>query len=284
MTLVHWKNIINQLTEYRQKSGTNICVTVWGGEPLVSPYFDEILTLLKDKDFETEVITNGVLIDRHTEVIGSKADRLYVSIDGPKEIHDSIRGNGVYDKVRDNLIRLKHKHVIVMSVITSQLVECLPQFISELNGLGIKELYLQDMIGLTTEEVIQYKEWMKKAFDITAVNIDSWESNEKIDFTEQIDAVLEDIDKSNLSFEIAQKSHRQSPHLHCISPYNHMHIAWNGNVLYCTDFYDFVAGNVHTDTLESIFLNKKSEAYREEITKGNCPSCKHCSWRLTEFE
>ncbi len=283
MELADWQRIIKELTEYRMKSKSDICVTVWGGEPLVSPYFDEIMAQLKYNGFTTEVITNGVLIDRHNDIIKTKADRLYVSIDGPRTIHDTIRGKAVFDKVKDNLLSLKHSHVIVMSVITPGLLQELPQFLDEMDTFGIKELYLQDMIGLTAAETEQYKAWMKDKFGIDAVNIDSWENNDKINYSNETDSVLNSIDTSRLSYTALHKSHRINPQIQCTSPYNHVHIAWNGNVLYCTDFYDFAAGNVHTDTVESIFLNEISESYRAEVSKNNCPTCKHCSWRITEF-
>ena len=65
----------------------------------------------------------------------------------------------------------------------------------------------------------------------------------------------------------------------CLSPYKHIHIAWNGNLLYCTDFYDFSAGNVREASVLEIFNNEISEKYKKEILNGNCPTCNHCSWK-----
>ena len=65
----------------------------------------------------------------------------------------------------------------------------------------------------------------------------------------------------------------------CRSAFNHAHVAWNGNVLYCTDFYDFSAGNVKEGNIIDIFNNGISEKFRKEISSGNCITCKHCSWR-----
>ena len=107
MAVEEWKRIISELITYRERHGENITVTVWGGEPLVSPYFDEVITLLKANAFETEIITNGVLINQHFEKIKNCVDVLYVSLDGTKEIHDSIRGEGVFERVTENLKELK---------------------------------------------------------------------------------------------------------------------------------------------------------------------------------
>ncbi len=272
MTLSDWKRVIAELETYRMDTGISTTVTVWGGEPLVSSYFDEIITTLHQKSFKTEIITNGVLIDEHLKTIQNCVDRVYVSLDGTREVHNSIRGEGVFEKVTENLKALKHNNVTVMSVITPQLINGLDEFLTELDGIGIKELYLQDMIGFTADEIQEYKSWLKSVFDITAHDIDSWRNDNLFK--------AENIAFGNHSYEIEHKKHNKDGHCH--SPFNHAHIAWNGNVLYCTDFYDFSAGNVKDDSLISIFNNEKSERYRAEIQAGNCPTCNHCSWRTKE--
>ena len=270
MTVDNWKNLIKELEEYREKTCISPAITLWGGEPLVCDFFDEIVSLLKEKCFSVEIITNGVFIDKHKEVIESCVDRVYVSVDGPSDIHNGIRGDGVYEKVTKNIKSLNHSNIVVMSVVTKELKSRLSEFFAELDTLGIRELYLQDMIGLSSAEVSAYKTWMKEEFDITARYIDSWENNSL--FTEG------DIETGRYSYEIVRKAHKDSGV--CTSPFSHLHITWCGDVMYCTDFYDFSAGNVKEDALENIFLNEKSEKFRQEIEKGRCATCNHCSWRL----
>lgn len=279
MSLDEWEDIIGQLRRYRDKTGINPTVTVWGGEPLASPYFDDIIRSLKDNGFTTEIVTNGVLLDEHKDAVLSYVDTVYVSIDGVKSVHDTIRGDGVYEKVTANLRDMGHKNVTVMSVITPELLSVFDEFLSELDTLGIKRLYLQDMIGLTSDEVKEYKTWMKSAFDIDAEDISSWENNDKINFDCELAEILSGIDPDSYSYTIEHKSHTTDRDVRCRSPFNHMHITWNGNVLFCTDFYDFKAGNVKDASIEDIFFGQMSERYREEIENGRCVSCNHCSWR-----
>ena len=124
-------------------------------------------------------------------------------------------------------------------------------FLTELDRFNIKRLYLQDMIGLSVEEILDYKAWIKNTFDITAHDIDSWQNDKLFNTNEII------IGKRN--YEIVHKTHTSDGY--CKSPFYHVHIAWNGNVLYCTDFYDFSAGNVKLDTLENIFINQKVSVF-----------------------
>ncbi len=281
MVFSDWEKVIAEIQAIRDKSGISPLITVWGGEPLVSPIFDDIMILLKKKCFETEVITNGVMMDKHFEVLRNCTNTLYVSIDGPMEIHDKLRGKGIYKKVVENIKKIDHKKITVMSVITESLIAVLPEFLDELNKLNIHKLFLQDMIGLTSEEVKAYKEWLKIDFNINATNIDAWNTDTCIDLSAELKNVLDECEIDKLNYAIVQKKHTSNKNIICKSPFSHLHIAWNGEVLYCTDHYDFTAGNVKEESLESIFMNEKSKKFREGILNNKCPACDHCSWRVS---
>ena len=70
-----------------------------GGEPLTRPDIFEIVNHAKEKGLNVCLLTNGVFVD------GSIYDNLVknqvwtsVSIDGPEEINDKLRGKGSYKK------------------------------------------------------------------------------------------------------------------------------------------------------------------------------------------
>lgn len=277
MSFCDWIKVSEELIAYREKTGISPFIMLWGGEPLSAPFFDELALYLKENGFTLGMVTNGTMLAEHMAVVEKCIDKLYVSVDGPRDIHDEIRGTGVFDTVTENLKSLKKCRKIVMSVVTSKLVPRFAEFFDSLDSTGIDELYLQDMIGLTSAETAEYKRWLKSAFNIDAVDIDSWENNAlEIFDTEKL---LEDIDVKKYRFEVSCKRHRCDADEYCMSAFRHVHIAWNGNVLYCTDFYDFSAGNVKICSTEEIFNNEISEKYRAEIMAGHCPACKNCSWR-----
>ena len=92
------------LDEYRKENYTQIDVTVWGGEPLVSPYFDEIVNYLHDRNYKIAIITNGVLIDDDViDFANREMSNVVLSLDGRKEVHDRYRvdyaGNGSWEKI-----------------------------------------------------------------------------------------------------------------------------------------------------------------------------------------
>lgn len=86
-----------------------------GGEPLVYPGFVEKMgRLLEAQDVRVAVLTNGILIPRHLdELLRLDVERLHfqVSLDGPKEINDAIRGPGTFEKVGNALALLRKEKI-----------------------------------------------------------------------------------------------------------------------------------------------------------------------------
>jgi len=78
-----------------QKMGT-LAISFDGGEPLLRDDMGDIVTYCKSKVLSVSINTNGKLVPKRVTEI-KNADYLKVSFDGPKEVHDFVRGNGAYD-------------------------------------------------------------------------------------------------------------------------------------------------------------------------------------------
>jgi len=72
-------------------------VALTGGEPLLRP--DVIKVFAEELPHKIFIVTNGTI----PLVNFSNTGGYYVSVDGPEEIHDWIRGKGVYAKVKQNV-------------------------------------------------------------------------------------------------------------------------------------------------------------------------------------
>jgi sulfatase maturation enzyme AslB (radical SAM superfamily) len=64
----------------------------------------------------------------------------------------------------------------------------------------------------------------------------------------------------------------------CTSAWHHLHVGWNGEVSFCTDFTDISMGNIMESMLLQIMNGEKAKRFRKEIESGNCVCCRHCSW------
>ncbi len=72
-------------------------VSLDGGEPLTHRYVLEITEFLTALGVRVYMNTNGVLIPRRKATI-SLLDKLKISLDGPRQAHDQVRGAGAFDK------------------------------------------------------------------------------------------------------------------------------------------------------------------------------------------
>lgn len=91
-------DIIEQYKELLLKLGRPGHINVTGGEPFIRDDFMKLLHILSQNNeiFSFGILTNGTMIDRETarrlKELGTAF--VQVSIEGNREIHDSIRGEG----------------------------------------------------------------------------------------------------------------------------------------------------------------------------------------------
>lgn len=76
-------------------------LNVTGGEPFLRRDLFEILEEMRSRDFDVYLLTNGTLIDgdKAAGLAGLGVRGVQVSIEGPAEIHDAIRGQGSFAAV-----------------------------------------------------------------------------------------------------------------------------------------------------------------------------------------
>lgn len=96
------------------------CVSFYGGEPLLNiALIRQVIAYIKQeqpkRDIHLQMTTNGTLLRRDIlDYLVSKRIVLIVSLDGPKEIHDSGRvdvgGQGSFETIIQNLKDIKKKY------------------------------------------------------------------------------------------------------------------------------------------------------------------------------
>lgn len=83
----------------------------FGGEPLLNPYFSQILDLADDYGMETSITTNGILLEQHLDqILKSNLKQINISIDDIGQKSDQIKQfKGCFQKVIDNIKKLRNK-------------------------------------------------------------------------------------------------------------------------------------------------------------------------------
>jgi len=81
---------------------------ITGGEPFVRTDLQRILESIAAKQYDTFLLTNGTLVskDRARMLCDLGVKGVQVSIDGPDDVHDLIRGEGSFDRAVDGIDHL----------------------------------------------------------------------------------------------------------------------------------------------------------------------------------
>lgn len=94
-----WKSLIEDVSRFKP------IIAVTTTEPSLYPQLFELINYVHSKGMEIWVTTNGFLLPfQAPEFLRTRLDRLQVSIDGPPQIHDRIRGvKGGFKRAMDGV-------------------------------------------------------------------------------------------------------------------------------------------------------------------------------------
>jgi AdoMet-dependent heme synthase len=138
LSLAEIRQLLAELTDmlkawtaaYQLEFATSLNVT--GGEPLLRPDLFAILEAMRSHGFAVYLLTNGTLIDAEgaARLAALEVKGVQVSIEGPEEIHDAIRGKGSFAASRRGIGHL----------VAAGLPVTLNATLSELNGDRFREM------------------------------------------------------------------------------------------------------------------------------------------------
>ncbi|MEM7155582.1 MAG: radical SAM protein [Myxococcota bacterium] len=114
MDTQEWQHCIDELA-----AAGMIRASVMGGEPLLRKDCGAVIRHLKHRGVHASMNTNGWLVENRIEDV-ALLDVVCVSIDGPKEVHDTQRRKGSYDRVvrAIELSMSRGVQVVTMTVVT----------------------------------------------------------------------------------------------------------------------------------------------------------------------
>jgi Fe-coproporphyrin III synthase len=102
-------------------------VVLTGGEPLMHPDLFRLCDALRSRGIRITLLTTGLLLERYAEQVTAKIDDVIISLDGPREIHNSIRGvKNAFDLLASGIraIRKHHPSFSIAARSTVQRANC----------------------------------------------------------------------------------------------------------------------------------------------------------------
>ncbi len=105
--------------------GTKI-IHFTGGEPLLREDIGTIIDYCSKMGMSTSINSNGSLVEQRIKELGN-LHLMGLSLDGPEEVHDSIRGKGSYKEVITALTLLKQQGIRLrlLAVLSKSNLQCI---------------------------------------------------------------------------------------------------------------------------------------------------------------
>lgn len=114
---IGWEDAIREMRDFFEKGARILFFE--GGEPTLWRSDDKDLGALIRAGREIGYYVIGYTTNGTTQFF-EESDVISVSLDGPKEVHDGIRGPGVFDKLMSNLENSDHPNIFANMTIMQQ--------------------------------------------------------------------------------------------------------------------------------------------------------------------
>lgn len=294
------KGLVKELTTARPKPWYSL----FGGEPLTYPYFEELILTINDTKAIVDTPTNGTFLAENAKMlVRTGFDQVRVSLDGTKEINDYQRGNGSYEEAINGINVLnyeKHKfesktpRIAILFTITKNNFHCIEDFFLnnpdlDLDALNHVEIQLQNFI--TEEMGEQYDNFLKTEFGISSEkrwkgfvqNANEFEDIDVHILSNQVNKICYELKKHNITHFIQPPTYSPenlSAYLKadwqnmidqyktCPTPWIGVEITASGEVAPCHIFHDFTLGSLEESSFKDIWYGEKYTKFREYMEKN----------------
>lgn len=293
MEIEGWREIIDQIKTFRPR------VHLSGGEPFCYPAITDLIAYIKKHGLFLAITTNGTFLDEYAHtIVAMKVNRINVSIDGPREVHDKIRGIvGTFDRVVNGLkkiVTLREKNKLpelqihsMINFSNPRVMEWITHFAADMHADAIKFLYplFVDSQGLKIHRQL-LKQTLKR--DVNYWRKSDMYAESPTDFA-TTQGILEHLKKkSSLPIEIFPAFNLQHlmSYYHgdndfstiykgtCQAMWNTATILASGDVESCPDY---ILGNCRQQTFRALWNNEIMKSLRRRIKNrqffGVCRAC-----------
>jgi MoaA/NifB/PqqE/SkfB family radical SAM enzyme len=265
-----------------------------GGEPLLYSRFRELALLFRRQRCVSIVCTNGLLLNRFLDVVvDNPYMTLLVSLDGPEEVNDSLRGRGVYRKVMENLTLLmkeaKPPYLGIEFTIRPENVSIMYNFCREMAKMGVDWILLNPSWFLTESQARMYEEFMQNHFGIMPKSHKGYLIPYPLDrkvFIDQMGKIMSSKWPCQISCYLREPHHihtyLDTPHLppanrFCYRLWSRMDVTPSGGVTPCILYPDLMVGDLNKETVMEAWNSQAFEHFRSVRRSEILPVCAKCN-------
>jgi radical SAM protein with 4Fe4S-binding SPASM domain len=263
-------------------------------EPSVYPFLIESLEYAQEKNLFTSLTTNGLNLPKIAEkLINAGLNELYVSLDGPPEIHNKIRGHSrSFENAFEGLKQISGKiKTSVFCTITEWNYNSLAEFANLFKDVPLAEIGFMHTNYTPASLVQKHNERFGNSYPASVSNMEEINLN-KMD-TALLKEEIDRVKKINADFKITF-----SPGIYtieelntfyfepekllgkiCNDSFRNIMIKSDGTVIPSHGrCYKVTAGNIYENNLKEIWNSESISQFRKTLIKegGLLPACSRC--------
>jgi radical SAM protein with 4Fe4S-binding SPASM domain len=271
------KNIADTIRQwsdlYEIPFSTSMNIT--GGEPFLRKDLLKILQEIHKHHFGISILTNGTLINKEKArmLADLPVKGVQVSLEGPKAIHEAIRGRHSFFSAVRGIECLRDAGIkITINVTLSDMnIDYCEAMVALANDLGASRLGFSRLVpsgrGLALLTRMLAKERLKKVYE-TIFSLK----------TPGLEIVTGDPVASQLSEEMPESTDSSFPEGGCAAGVSGLTLLPDGTITPCRRI-GIPVGNILRDSLRDIWVtsNVLNELRDKKAYKGKCGTCKRWS-------
>ena len=289
-----WRSILSRLAKFCPH------FYIFGGEPFARKDVLELTRTAVQHGATVGINTNGTLLgSKGAEIVDSGLDYLMVSLDGPEDVNDKIRlGSrgftvvtaGIRELVAEKRSRRSgFPQLELIMTLTADNQDRIVETSKIAESLGVDVFALGFGIFTTPELASVSSRQAQEEFgrdakffgafvrDVSGINADMVET-QVIEVRNRWRSRFKTYPPIRFRIhEYFQHPERPLMNAGCITPWLSVQIMSNGDMAFCSDFPDFVVGNVRDSDVLKLWNGSGSRAWRRRIrTKGIFPAENRC--------
>lgn len=266
-------------------------------EPLVYPHLIESLQYANTKNLFTSITTNALTLKHKAkQLVDAGLNELYISLDGPQDIHNEIRGHKKsFQKALEGIEELlKYDNaptISIFCVITEWNIGYLRDFAKSFKKYPLKHMGFMHTNFTPPEIAVNHNKLWKSLYPATDSNIDEIAiDNMDLDaLWKEINDIKSDSFPFSVSFSPEINSKEQldifylNPEIQvgkkCNDIFNNIMIKSDGSVIPAHGrCYNLYIGNIYKEDLEQIWQSSILKKIRKDLQKagGLFPACSRC--------
>jgi MoaA/NifB/PqqE/SkfB family radical SAM enzyme len=276
-------------------------VIVLGGELFLYRDALKLLRAVKEAGLPLTVITNGIALPRVAgELLQIGLDRLIVSLDGPLEVHNSVRGHRRgYQLAIEGITRvlkgrsITRKPFVQASCAISVYTQAhLAEFVRQIGPIGVDQIALNGLIFASAEQAEAQRSALQLAFGVEQCSAEVLDNGAQ----QGVDVAvlrreLAEIRSGPWSNKVIVAPPGVEQHLEayfaptappfrdqrCTAIHRELWVLPNGDIGACGYIADLSMGNVREGGLLLAWNSQPYRHFRRRLAEGLLPACTRCS-------